>query len=219
MSISHLYALRTPETLPFLWDAIHHQTNYFSENMASFSPENLIAAIQAQLIYVLMRMVAQATTPANLNYSVMYVFKKLCERFIQTIEEPFCYEPGAGVPRRWEDWVVGESWRRMKCVFFLVGRVVNVDMGAGVKCMARYADVNCISLPCGRALWEAHSRGEWEEGLMSGGVHRGLATIGALLDAHRGDIGPGGAGSEALDRWNVEVDGLGSLLNASLGMV
>ncbi|KAK4206102.1 hypothetical protein QBC37DRAFT_435417, partial [Rhypophila decipiens] len=108
MSLSHRYAMRTPETAPYLWDALIDQSNLFMAHFTSssgltaapFSSASLIAAIQAQLIYVIMRIVdcssPKATSSSegtsdtgsrnrelNLNYSVMYVFKKLCEKFVE----------------------------------------------------------------------------------------------------------------------------------------
>ncbi|KAM7209269.1 hypothetical protein V8F06_014886 [Rhypophila decipiens] len=306
MSISHLYALQTPETAAYLWDAILEQSNFFmacltstcSAQSESFSSASLIAAIQAQLIYVIMRIVhcssPKPNSPAstepgsrnrelNLNYSIMYVFKKLCETFVDRFgSEDMYFEsyttnkiphshysdlystPASNRPHQtaeaqnaspfeltatrtdmtkrqdWENWIVAESWRRMKIIFFLIEKIVDVNMGASVKCTSRYADVDWIMLPCGKALWEARSETEWEARLSNsaatklGGLgSRGdkLETVGGLLRAHSGamtgELGSHGDNpamgmsrcAELLDMWNVEADGLGALLNASLGMV
>ncbi|KAM7183138.1 hypothetical protein V8F33_013768 [Rhypophila sp. PSN 637] len=309
ISISHLYAMRTPETAPYLWDAILEQSYLFMTNFASTSSSlsaldasssaSLIAAVQTQLIYVLMRIVdcssprprsspqgssdpGSRNRELNLNYSIMYVFKKLCETFVdrfgseetyfesyttnkiphshsdlystlapsrphQTAEAQNPSPFGATATRTdmiksqdWENWIVAESWRRMKIIFFLIEKIVDVNMGASVKCTSRYADVDWIMLPCGKALWEARSETEWEARLSNSAAtklvrlgSRGdkLETVGGLLRAHsgamNGEYGSHGDNSgmgmtrcaELLDVWNVEADGLGALLNASLGMV
>ncbi|KAK4206125.1 hypothetical protein QBC37DRAFT_435393 [Rhypophila decipiens] len=295
MSLSHLYALRTPETAAYLWDAILEQSNLFmahltstcsSQSKSSFSSASLIAAIQAQLIYVIMRIVhcsspkpnsPPSTDPGsrnrelNLNYSIMYVFKKLCETFVdrfgsedmyfesytnnhmnnhhirthsETENQTHAEITGLEISQKrqdWENWIVAESWRRMKIIFFLIEKIVDVNMGASVKCTSRYADVDWIMLPCGKALWEARSETQWESRLSNhsaatklvGLGSRGdkLETVGGLLRAHSGamtgELASHGDNSamgmsrcaELLDMWNVEADGLGALLNASLGMV
>ncbi|KAM7184769.1 hypothetical protein V8F20_012063 [Naviculisporaceae sp. PSN 640] len=260
MSIAHLYALRTPETTPFLWDAILEQTNFFAAHLHTLPPASLISAIQAQLIYIIMRIVANSPSSPqpeslNLSYSIMYVFKHLCETYVLKYGTEELYynaymappsppTPGfiRNVKSEWEDFIISESWRRMKVIFWLISKIVDVNMGASVRCTARYSDVEWIMLPCGRGEWEARDECEWERmrkvrgiGLGFGGTgigKRTLDTIGSLLEAHRGTMeGAGfGGGSEmggttslscadALDRWNAEVDGLGALLNAALGMI
>ncbi|KAM7210395.1 hypothetical protein V8F06_014226 [Rhypophila decipiens] len=266
-----------------------HFTSSSGSTAAPFSSASLIAAIQAQLIYVIMRIVdcssPKATSSSegtsdtgsrnrelNLNYSVMYVFKKLCETFVERFGSEAMYfdsytshhfplhhsnlsswQADQSNPpsietantdtdtnsQDWENWIVSESWRRMKIIFFLIEKIVDVNMGASVKCTSRYADVDWIMLPCSKALWEAQSETEWEARLHNSAAARlgfgsggdKLETVGGLLRAHEGamngELGNHGEDSgmrmnrcaELLDRWNVEADGLGALLNASLGTV
>jgi hypothetical protein len=112
MSIAHMYALRTTETKHILWEAISDQSSRFLNDSKTLPIPDLLAAIQAQLIYMIMRIVDQATQPVGMNYSLMLAFKTLCEKFMNTYDEPFCYFAGAQSPVRWEDWIVAESWRR-----------------------------------------------------------------------------------------------------------
>ncbi|KAK3312963.1 hypothetical protein B0H66DRAFT_569290 [Apodospora peruviana] len=221
MSIAHMYALRTPETSNFLWEAVHDQSTYFQRNMDTMPVPELLAAIEAQLVYIIMRVVAAATQPPGLNFGLMLVFKQLCDQFVATHDEPWCYQTTAKPPTRWEDWVVAESWRRMKCIFFLICRIANLDISPAFICSANQGQLDRIPLPAPKAQWEAKTEAEWLAQTSFSGVFRAqsgckLDTVAALHEAHQNALD---GSAEALDSWNVGADNLGSLLNASLGMV
>jgi hypothetical protein len=108
----------------------------------------------------------------------------------------------------------------MKCIFFLISRVVDIDIGIQCPTLATF---DHVPLPSPKARWEAKTANAWESqsyftSLFNSQSRHQLDTIGSLINAHMA-TGSDGMGAVTLDSWNVGVDNLGSLLNASMGML
>ena len=130
----------------------------------------------------------------------------------------------------WDDWIFAESQRRsalrsvslrlpepyssrlcrLSDLWFLVGCVVCVKNGNTCDASQSY---RTIPLPSPKSLWEAPTQSAWESEYEASLTFQtsGLVTLGDLIDVQQSDYTPSNA--RKLDKWNVGVDNLGSLLN------
>ncbi|KAH8895527.1 hypothetical protein GQ53DRAFT_744117 [Thozetella sp. PMI_491] len=213
MGIAQLFASRTAETTPFLWHTIRNETRRLYKQMNSLSGDELLAGIQAQAIYLIMRVVDEATEPSGLNFEMLRTFKLLCLRF----RELDYYPPsGPSILASWERWVFAESKLRTGLVFFLLSLVVCVNADVSCAMMDVYREIPLCS---GRTVWEAQTSTAWasEYSLAATqAVGHSLRNIGNLIDAQDATGNP--LIVRALDNWNAHADSLGSLIGGAVGV-
>ncbi|KAI1120094.1 hypothetical protein F5Y10DRAFT_290317 [Nemania abortiva] len=214
MSVSQLFAARNPETLGFLWRAIEVEQKTFFENGYRYSTEELIAAIQALMIYFLMRAAHDCFTDCEIEYQMLMTFEFLVLKFQAQMGEhesrDFARIETANPNSSWEDWISAESRRRIACYWFLISHVI--DLKIINKCQL-LKSFQTLPVPSPQMLWEAKSHSEWEEAFSTVGpaeIWR-FRTIKDLANA----IQPEAARSAShaiLDTWNSETDQMGFLL-------
>ena len=192
-------------------------TNWHSK-MNKMSKEDILSAVQAQLIYIIMLIVVDdAEKSAECSLQMIVAFQILCDRFMNLCEEPFCLPENWSPGSTWNQWVFAESRRRTACVWFLISRVVCVK--TGIECDAIKCFRN-LPLPCPKTLWDASTREAWVSEYDVYGANTplaGLDSFGSLIESNK--RGTELAHARKLDLWNAQVDRLGSLLNAAVSMV
>jgi hypothetical protein len=198
----------------------------------SFDSYGLIAAVQALLIYMLMR-VAEGETEHNnhdaaLLGTLTMVLEELRRRAQYTSLEQDSLEimcPGMN----WGAWILQESRRRLAIVF----RVINmlVCMSPATTCSDQPGLI-FAPLPARKQLWEAASEEQWLQEL-----HRvpsvngefGLAQSGDLieLDEYRMkslsmpasvEVCTSSKSKENWEKWCAGMDGLGALIMLAASM-
>ncbi|KAH8671728.1 hypothetical protein BX600DRAFT_459593 [Xylariales sp. PMI_506] len=209
MGMAHIFASRSTETRPFLWYSIKAETKRFLDEMDSYSGEETLAAIQAQTIYLIMRVVDEATEPAELNLDILRVFKLLCARY-QAMLHPALDE----IPdKSWQHWLYEESKKRTAIVFYLIALIVSINTGISCNAVEQYRDIPLCSA---KTIWEARTDIDWVTECQEYATQIEpvpFDTLGHLIDAQDSNItSPKG---RALDRWNARTDNLGSLLNTA----
>ena len=186
--------------------------------MSQMSKEDVLAAVQAQLIYIIMRVVADdAQKSVEFNLQALVVFQILSEHFMKICEEPFCIPETWSPGSTWKDWVFAESRRRTACAWFLIRCVVCVK--TGIPCDAT-ENFRTLPLACSKTLWEASTHDAWVSEYHVYGATAPVArldTFGSLIESQKQWKEP--AHARKLDVWNAQVDKLGSLLNAAVSMV
>ncbi|KAF2846068.1 hypothetical protein T440DRAFT_459260 [Plenodomus tracheiphilus IPT5] len=218
MSIAHIFVSPSIETRSFLWQSIKREQQRFLDEMTKMSKEDVLAAVQAQLIYIIMRVVVDdAQKSAECNMQMLVAFQILSERFMKLCEEPFCLPETWAPGSTWHDWVFAESRRRTACVWFLISRIVCVK--TGIPCDATES-FRTLPLACPKTLWEASTIEIWASeydvyGATTPGA--GLDSFGSLIESNKRCKEP--AHARRLDVWIAQVDKLGSLLNAAVSMV
>ncbi|TVY33874.1 hypothetical protein LSUB1_G005142 [Lachnellula subtilissima] len=207
-SIAQVFASQNLECKPFLWNSIKTELQVANEKTTQRESlrEDLLAAIQAQLIYMMMRVIDNSNRKADLNLDT---YENLCESFKELCNEPFCQDERLYPSHTWEDWIFAESRRRTVLVWVLIAQIVSIKIGVSCHICDNYRE---IPLPSPKGLWEARTRSCWqtENEVYKTMPRGGLESFGDLIDAckHSG-IKPN---KLKLNAWNTTVDNLGMLL-------
>ncbi|KAF6838967.1 C6 finger domain [Colletotrichum musicola] len=185
MAISGLFASRNDDTRPILWKAVREEQERSVHMTTTYSRSELFAAMQAQIIYITMRLVDgfQADVYSReYNAKMLLAYKLLL------------------------------TSSRVLCIWCLFAQVSSIDVGIPCTILDDWAQV---PLPCHKAQWAATTPEDWKEetdairNLQNQGS--GPATFGDLCDLYRGT--PGKANSDRLSVWNAGADNIGMLLN------
>ncbi|KAH9893774.1 hypothetical protein F4778DRAFT_748450 [Xylariomycetidae sp. FL2044] len=207
MKISQMFTTRTPEILPFLWRTIRAEQIRVLKEHENMAKADFMAGIQAQMVYMTMRVVDGSTEDSEeWTREMLILGAVLCLRFSEMYGEPFYEDEMSRPSLTWEDWVLAESRRRTGCAWFLLSRIV--DLRTGVDCDV-VENFLALPLPCSKLQWEANSHAAWLEGL--GPQDHNLWTFRNLRETQeRSDEAPG---AQQLDSWNAKADTLGTLMS------
>ncbi|KAH8885716.1 c6 zinc finger domain-containing protein [Thozetella sp. PMI_491] len=210
MSIASLFASRTSETSAFLWEAVMRESQKCVDEMKTFSDYDLLAAIQAHIIYIIMRFVDGSSQPADMNMQLVISHKVLCNIFVDRYSDTAGQYQSPLAYSNWEEWIYAESKVRTVVVFFLISRIVSVYTSAWCSATARF---NELPLCSAKGVWEAKTAPTWasEHTAYTHAPGATLLTVGELIEAQEMSDDP--IRANALDAWNARADSLGTLLN------
>ncbi|KAK1471136.1 hypothetical protein CCUS01_06250 [Colletotrichum cuscutae] len=226
MGIAILFVSRNPDTTSFLWQSIRkEQDRNLSEVgiMVRYSKRDIFASIQAELIYIIMRVVAgggSTLVDRDYNTHMLLAYEALWKQFMALTDTP-CSVKSKG-SKSWEDWILDESRirrrARIACVWFLVAQVATVKVGISCGVLDTWRE---LTLPCHKVQWGAATPESWDEETkaLRSLPKRGqdLAYFGELLESHQ--HANDAVHAETLDRWNSGVDNIGLLLNLVTAMM
>lgn len=218
--IAQMFTTRTAETSPFIWRTILSEQRRTISTLDSMSKPELLAAIQAGMVYLIMRVVdgsgtSPSTSPSaspEWNQEMALSQTLLCDRFLSLCSNQFCEDELSNPSLTWEDWIFAESRRRTSAVWFLITRTLVVKTKEG--CPTNEAPW-MLPLPGPKLVWEARSREDWLEEISAG--YSAITNFGELMESKRrcGER----IHAERLDSWNARTDNLGSLLNVAVAVV
>lgn len=216
MSIAQLFALRTSETKYFLWCSIRTEYRRFTNEKQHMSIFELLAALQACMIYLIMCIVEQSPQSEEASLELLIVLQDLYFLAKHTTIAPINYGDLSNPRSSWEDWIFAESQRRLANLWFLIGCVICVKTGLVCDASQSY---RTLLLPSPKSLWEAPTQSAWESEYEASRILQtsGLVTLGDLIDVQQSDFLPSNA--QKLDKWNAGVDNLGTLLNLVSTMI
>ncbi|KAH7068214.1 hypothetical protein BKA63DRAFT_521352 [Paraphoma chrysanthemicola] len=218
MGVAQVFVSHNPQTRPFLWRMIQSEQRSAARKTEQrlISKHDLLAAIQAQLIYIMMRVIDSSEAEPGLNLQILVTYQNLCESFKSLCNQPFFQDERTYPSSSWEAWVFAESRRRTVVVWLLIAHMVHIKIGVPCDTFEGFRE---IPLPAPNSLWGARTRLGWhsEYELYKTMPRMGLELFGDLIDASR----QSGVGSNRvkLDAWNATVDSLGILLNLGAAMV
>ncbi|KIM97235.1 hypothetical protein OIDMADRAFT_168993 [Oidiodendron maius Zn] len=215
MRIAQIFATRTLDIRSFIWRTIKaEQARVLTEvnTLSKLSKQDLFAAIQAHMVYVIMRVIDGSREPLGWNHEMLLIGGMLCERFKEICNEPLCQDERSNPSLTWDDWIFAESRRRTSCAWFLLNCIISISNGLYCEVLE---DVRMIPLPSPKAQWEASSHTGWENELEFNS--NTLWTFGNLLDAHKWSNEP--LSAQRLDSWNARIDNLGSLMNIATSIM
>ncbi|EED19840.1 conserved hypothetical protein [Talaromyces stipitatus ATCC 10500] len=218
MGIAQIFASHNTESKPFLWRIVKIEQRSFIEknDQRQFSREDLLAAIQAQIMYVIMRIIDDSKMDQGMNLEMLVTHEILCESLVQLCNEPFCQDERLYPSSSWEDWVFAESKRRTALVWFLIAQTIHIKTGVSCETISGFQDLPLCSP---KSLWEAKTRSAWqaEYEMYQSMPRNGPDVFGDLIDAcKQSDTG---SGRLKLDTWNANADNLGIILSMSAAMM
>ncbi|KUJ11709.1 uncharacterized protein LY89DRAFT_594761 [Mollisia scopiformis] len=215
MAIAQLFAVRTADTQSFVGTTIQAEIRGFRSRLSTFNAYDSMSALQACLLYLVIRAVEDAPQEAKDDIEMLLIYDNVCQRAMETVQGS-CQTTNNSPDLRWKDWIFMESIRRIGCVWFVLGLVFHIRTGKPCFLTDHYRE---ILLPCTKSEWEAKTEGEWkkENEIAAASNGTALQTFGDLIDAHRHL--PGSQMFDKLARWNAGVDNLGVMLNLAVRMV
>ncbi|KAH7092162.1 hypothetical protein FB567DRAFT_516648 [Paraphoma chrysanthemicola] len=217
MGVAQVFVSHNPETRPFLWRMVQSEQSSAARKTEQclISKHDLLAAIQAQLIYIMMRVIDSSEAEPGLNLQILVTYQNLCESFKSVCNQPFFQDERMYPSPSWEAWVFAESRRRTVVVWLLIAHMVHIKIGVPCDTFEGFRE---IPLPAPSTLWGARTRSGWqsEYELYKNMPRLGLEFFGDLIDACRQSSV--GSNRTKLDAWNATVDSLGILLNLGAAM-
>ncbi|KAE9566136.1 hypothetical protein CGMCC3_g17695 [Colletotrichum fructicola] len=132
MGIAVLYAARNKDTQAFLWKTIRDEQERCLREMTGWSKYDVFAAMQSQLIYIMMRVVdgccGGEVQGREYNTNMLLAYKGFWSQLI-ALDMTSC-DAAVSKTTEWDDWILEESLTRVACVWFLVAQISSVRMVA-----------------------------------------------------------------------------------------
>ncbi|KAH8683386.1 hypothetical protein BGZ60DRAFT_368473 [Tricladium varicosporioides] len=214
MGIAQLFAARSDDTCSFVWATIRAEIRGFKNRMHAFNKYDMLSALQASLLYLIIRVVEQRPQAAEDDFEMLAIYDDVCTRAIQLTTRSIHQAGDRKSDLCWKDWIYMESIRRVACVWYILGLVFHTRTGRPCYVSDHYRD---ISLPCTKNEWEAKTEAQWRKEHNISCSTATLHTFGDLMDAHQNL--PDVQSSEKLNVWNVGIDHLGMVLNLAVRIV
>ncbi|KAF4503590.1 short chain dehydrogenase family [Fusarium agapanthi] len=213
ISVSQLFATRTPETRPFLWRMVAAEEERFRGKLHTFSPREMHLCLEVMIIYMMMSM-SEPDSGSNERTSRLFETAELIgSRFLElagNYSTSELSEPNL----TWQDWIFAESRRRMSCLWLIIGCVITIENGK--KCSI-CSDMCSLPLPSSRLLWEARSLEEWQTEKAFFDMSCPMITLGELVEAKANAGNPPEA--QRLQNWEMGSDKMSAMLNIAVEFV
>ncbi|GAM42256.1 hypothetical protein TCE0_044r16051 [Talaromyces pinophilus] len=218
MGIAQIFASHNIESKRYLWHLVKLEQQSFIElnEHRKLSRDDLLAAIQAQVMYIIMRIFDNSKTDQSMNLEMLVTHEILCESLVQLCKEPFCLDERLHPSPNWEDWVFAESKRRTALVWFLIAQTIHIQTGVSCDTISGFQQLPLCSP---KSLWEARTYPRWqaEYDVYRSMSRNGLDVFGDLIQAcKQSDTLPARL---KLDTWNANTDNLGIALSLSATMM
>ncbi|KPA39168.1 atp-dependent dna helicase pif1 [Fusarium langsethiae] len=114
MSISQLFASRTPETMPFLWKIIAAEQDRFRDKLSTFNPWEVHLCLQVMIIYMIMAM-SESDADSKERTAILFETVELIGSRFLDLTGSYSSSEATEPSRTWEVWIFAESRRRMSC--------------------------------------------------------------------------------------------------------
>ncbi|KAL7926098.1 hypothetical protein ACQKWADRAFT_174407 [Trichoderma austrokoningii] len=166
------------------WKNVRMECERLSEEYIKLNKYELLTAMQALLIYVLIRLDEGATDYNNFDSSLLKAVTVTAQRFNGFDDATFhteCAHCNNGLEISWREWVFRESRRRLGIVYRVVNMLVYFEPMAMCDLPS---DLILAPLPAKKQLWEAGDEFVWKaagEREVEAKAAFGLATHGGLV--------------------------------------
>jgi hypothetical protein len=171
--------------------------------------EELLAACQALILYMLMR-IAHGPSTNDADADLCKTLTRVCFR-MPTLPD---YQQQLDGLSLWRRWVLIESKRRVNSVVRLMWQLYHLDVGVACPCVNAFT---ATPLPASKRLWGASSEAEWQLELARDGFYSSLRQ--QDLMNFRGSPGDEYPSKEEWARWYAGADELGILVVISTGLL
>ncbi|KAL6826541.1 hypothetical protein V8C40DRAFT_287257, partial [Trichoderma camerunense] len=215
ISICHIFATKTASSEKFFCRTVDAELRRLNEEVPGFSKGETLAAIQAVLIYIIMRFFDADPSYFLANGGMFMTLQKLSEHFAELCPGPFSTVDSGHSECEWTEWIFDETRRRVAGVGFLLSVITGPE-----NCNA-IADPRTIPLPSSKALWDSESRVLWKKNRDNAlaepqATQARLCNLGDLIAVQQRAMqyGPADSAQENLGTWLATTDGLGLMLAA-----
>ncbi|RDL36292.1 uncharacterized protein BP5553_05644 [Venustampulla echinocandica] len=209
--IVQMFNVKNKSNTGFIWKTIRMEQERLAAENFLFSDVELIAALQAITIYMLLRLSEEDEDATDFDIPLIHTMMKLGKRMSGvTVRHSVLSKDGKTV---WKDWGLVESLTRTTTLICIIDLLFDLSEGLAPYCNDG-SQLQKLTLPCSRMLWQASCESEWERKLQSqltrpdSGI--GL-TYGDILNVQLG-IGDYG---KRLDNWLCQIDEFGNLIIAA----
>ncbi|KAE9369668.1 hypothetical protein N431DRAFT_427836 [Stipitochalara longipes BDJ] len=234
-SLVHMISSGIRGSRKLFWKNVGSECEHFFAEQLKFNKWELLAAMQALSIYLLIRLDEGETDHNNydslLMATVTVIARQLtiCEIACNTQSAPCDYS----LKNSWKDWIFEESRRRLCVVYKIVNMLVYFEPAA--MCDMK-TELVIAPLPAKKQLWEADNESVWKaESEREPGARTefGLAANGELVTLDEGAIYCGDAAflnkpldgkslsrrTENWGEWSSGMDGFGGLVMLAASFV
>ncbi|TVY45895.1 hypothetical protein LSUB1_G000492 [Lachnellula subtilissima] len=197
------YSAKNKDNIGFIWGTIRMEQERLLAEYSHYSDQDAVAALQAITVYFLLRISEDNERVTNFDIPLIYTMVEIAMKVKGVIRK---YDnPSFRVT--WEDWILAESLRRTMIVLFLIDLLFDIASPLhSYKCDGSL--LRGLALPCGKALWMASTRDEWEAEYAVQRVKaygKRQLTYGDLVNFHHREEG-------TLDPWLSQLDDFGTLV-------
>ncbi|KAH7131346.1 hypothetical protein EDB81DRAFT_808394 [Dactylonectria macrodidyma] len=213
MSISQLFAARTPETRVFLWRTINLEEQRFRDEVTTLSAREIQPAVQAMIVYMIMAIIDQDSETPQRGARMLETVEILSSRF-RDLMGGYSQTEQAEPSSTWEDWVFAESRRRVACLWFIISCVISIDADIPCSGCGALSDLPVMS---NKTLWEARSCEEWKVEKAFYDVSGPVVTLGELVQVRKNPSDP--LSAQKLQSWEAGTDRMAVLLNIATDFV
>ncbi|CAJ2508719.1 Uu.00g137450.m01.CDS01 [Anthostomella pinea] len=183
ISLVHMISSRVQGSRRLFWKNVRHECERLSEEHETLTKWELLAAMQALSIYVLIRLDEGETDHNNFDFLLVKAVTVIAQDL--TSSDVTCHTQCAlcnnGLETSWKEWIFRESRRRMAVVYRVVNMLVYFQPAAMCELPE---DFLLAPLPARRQLWEAGDEFMWKAESQRGPgiqVSFGLASEGELV--------------------------------------
>ncbi|KAI1342044.1 hypothetical protein F5Y15DRAFT_331230 [Xylariaceae sp. FL0016] len=219
VEIARLYADAEHDKSRFL-TAMEDENKRLLRRLPEYdAKEDVLAGIQAQLVYIVMYALDNGTadTVLDIRLQMLMTLEYYCIACHKMDNfAPYDISQMDDPKETWEEWIYAETRRRCAITFFLFSRIVDVKFGATCYSVLKYRS---LPLPSPGHIWQARTREEWRAARE---IHREesenpLKTFGDLVDARKEP--PETESGRQLSEWHSRCDRFGLLLTVATSMV
>ncbi|ORY31402.1 hypothetical protein BCR39DRAFT_526476 [Naematelia encephala] len=235
ISLVHMISSGTQWSRRLFWKNVRLECEHLHQDYAKLNKWELLAAIQAVTIYILIRLDEGETDHNNIDFLLVKAVTVIAQQLHRT--DITCHTQCAlcdnGLEMSWKEWIYRESRRRLGVVCRVINMLVYFDPAS--MCDAP-TDLILAPLPAKKQLWEAGDEFEWKAESQRGmGLQTafGIAADGSIvrLDEGRLSCNDVWVSSPSLDartlsrstasweEWCSGIDGFGGLVMLAASLI
>ncbi|KIW48328.1 hypothetical protein, variant [Exophiala oligosperma] len=209
MSIAQIFCSRNTVNGAFVWRTIRAEQDRLVREMHRFSAKDLLAALQAYFVYMIMR-AEDDTGYTSRDVEMISSMKALCAVYLDHCGiEDLVPESRNDRTTTWSLWAFKEGRRRSLLIYYLINRVFNIFIGHDCPLTNNFM---ALPLPSPRHAWEARSDSVWSAAYADSFETDRLMTFGDLVKETR-------FSTKRLDEWHCSIDYLGLILESAADLV
>ncbi|CAG9981237.1 unnamed protein product, partial [Clonostachys byssicola] len=195
-----------------MWGLIRIEQERLLNEHLSFSRWELLQALQALVVYMLLRIIEGRHEYTNFDSQLLISLNAICKHLTMKYGKLISPEEVAGREMPWKDWVFNESRRRTSSTVVVITRILHAQISPPSEGMTEYSH---FPAPSPMKLWRAENEADWAidytEYQYQNAVH-GMLKIGDLVQL-KGRVG------NQNDGWYAYADSLGLLVTLAADLI